>query len=93
VTESIETRVKAAIGRSQGLDPGGLTATTTFEDLGMTSLDALALVNDLEEELGIAIPNEEAMALLTVGQVVDVVRRLSPPEADAAGPAGSAARP
>jgi len=79
MTESIETRVIAAIVRSQDLDPGRVTPEATFEELGMNSLDAIALINDLEEQFDIAIPNEEAMSLSSVGQAVECIRRLAPP--------------
>jgi acyl carrier protein len=79
MTESIETRVIAAIVRSQDLDPGRVTPEATFEELGMNSLDAISLINDLEEQFGIAIPNEEAMSLSSVGQAVECIRRLAAP--------------
>ncbi|MEA2563608.1 MAG: acyl carrier protein [Acidobacteriota bacterium] len=79
MTESIETKVMAAIARSQNLDLGKVTPGTTFEELGMTSLDALAMINDLEEEFGVAIPNEEAMGLASVGEAVESIRKLAAP--------------
>lgn len=78
MTASIADRVMAAIVRSQDIDPGRLKPGTTFEELGMNSLDALALINALEEEFDIAIPNEEAMGLRTVGETVECVQRLAP---------------
>jgi acyl carrier protein len=79
VEDSIEAEVMAAVVKSQDLDPGKVTPDSTFEELGMTSLDALALINDLEEQFNVAIPNEEAMALRTVGEAVASVRRLVGP--------------
>jgi acyl carrier protein len=79
MTESIEAKVVAAIVRSQDLDPGRVTPEATFEELGMNSLDAIALINDLEEQFGVAIPNEEAMALSSVGEAVECIRRLAAP--------------
>jgi len=55
LTESIESRVRAAIASTQNVDPGRVTPETTFEELGMTSLDALALINALEEDFAVAI--------------------------------------
>lgn len=79
MADDIEARVKAAILRSQqDVDPGQVTPEATFEELGMTSLDALALVMALEEEFGVDLPNEEAIGLRTVGEAVDCVRRLIP---------------
>jgi acyl carrier protein len=44
----------------------------------MTSLDALALIADLEEEFRIEIPNEQALTLRDVRQAVACVRSLLP---------------
>ncbi|MEA2600144.1 MAG: acyl carrier protein [Acidobacteriota bacterium] len=77
--ESIETRVIAAIVKSQDVDPAKVTPGTTFEELGMNSLDALALINELEEDFAVEIPNEEAMGLSSVGQAVECIRRLAAP--------------
>ena len=79
MADSIEEQVMAAVVKSQDLDPGKVTPESSFEELGMTSLDALALINDLEEHFNVAIPNEEAMALRTVGEAVASVRRLVQP--------------
>ena len=67
-----------AIAESQHVDAGRLTQDTTFEELGTSSLDALALIADLEEEFGVEIPNEKALALRDVGQAVACVRALLP---------------
>lgn len=79
MAESIEAQVMAAIVKSQDVAPDRVTLESTFEELGMTSLDALALVNELEEHFNVAIPNEEAMGLSTVGEAVASIRRLVGP--------------
>jgi acyl carrier protein len=48
---------------------------TSFQELGMSSLDALALIFDLEEEFGVSIPNEEAMQIASVRQAVEALER------------------
>lgn len=88
MSESIETRVIEAMVRSQNVDLKQITLDTTFDDLGMSSLDALALIFDLEEEFNISVPNEEAMSLRTVKQAIESVRKLvmaSPPSPEEAG--------
>ena len=75
--EAIEERVMRAVAASQHLAVERLTPDTTFEELGMTSLDALALIADLEEEFGVEIPNEDALALRDVRQAVECVRALT----------------
>ena len=51
----------------------------------MTSLDALALIADLEEEFGVEIPNEDAISLRDVRQAVECVRALKVAEASREG--------
>jgi acyl carrier protein len=75
----------AAIARMQYIDASGLSPTATFDQLGMTSLDALALINELEEEFKIEIPNDQAMLLSTVKEAVECVRGLVPPGTEGAG--------
>lgn len=80
MADSITDEVIAAILRTQPeVDPAKVTPDAAFEDLGMTSLDALALVNELEEGFNIAIPNEEALGLRTVGEAIASIRRLAVP--------------
>lgn len=67
-----------AVAASQHVAVERLTPDTTFEELGMTSLDALALIADLEEEFGVEIPNEDALSLRDVRQAVECVRALTP---------------
>ena len=83
--EAIEERVRRAVASVSHADAERITPDTTFKELGMTSLDALALIADLEEEFGVEIPNEEAMALRDVRQAVECVRALTGAEASGAG--------
>lgn len=76
--EAIEERVMKAIAVTAHVPTERVTNDTTFEELGMTSLDALALIAELEEEFGVEIPNEEAFGLRDVRQAVACVRALLP---------------
>lgn len=76
MTEAIAERVVQTIARSQKVSAEQITLDTTFVELGMTSLDALGLIFDLEEEFGVEIPNEEAMGLRDVRQSVESIRKL-----------------
>lgn len=44
--------------------------TKVKEDLNADSLDIVELMMDLEEEFGLTIPDEEAMKMVTVGDIV-----------------------
>lgn len=48
-----------------------ITADTTFESLGVDSLDTVEMVMDLEDELGIELELEDKIA--TVGELVAFV--------------------
>ena len=48
-----------------------ITADTTFESLGVDSLDTVEMVMDLEDELGIELELEKKIA--TVGELVAFV--------------------
>ena len=48
-----------------------ITPETTFESLGIDSLDTVEMVMDLEEELGVELELEEKVA--TVGELVAFV--------------------
>lgn len=48
-----------------------ITADTTFESLGIDSLDTVEMVMDLEDELGIELELEEKIS--TIGELVAFV--------------------
>ena len=48
-----------------------ITADTTFESLGVDSLDTVEMVMDLEDELGIELELEEKIS--TIGELVAFV--------------------
>ena len=75
--EEIEERVMRAIAEMSHTPREQVTPDKTFEELGLTSLDALAIVAELEEEFGIEIPNEDALSLRDVRQAVECVRTLT----------------
>lgn len=56
------------------LDPGKIQESTRFkEDLEADSLDLYTLVQELEDNYGIKISDEDASRILTVAQAVDFV--------------------
>jgi acyl carrier protein len=45
--------------------------------LGITSLDVISIVYDLEEALGVEVPNDAIDSLRTVQDLVDGLQRLA----------------
>lgn len=55
-------------------DASTMTMETTIkEDLKADSLDVVELMMDLEENFGIAISDEEAMKMSTIGDIVKYI--------------------
>ena len=67
-------KIKEIIIDKLGIDDGKITMEAKFiDDLGADSLDTVELIMQFEEEFSIEIPDEEAEALLSVGQAVDYI--------------------
>jgi len=68
-------RVAEMIAENRDIDVAAITRETTFEDLGLDSLDTVELVMAFEEEFGISIEVNES--LKSVGDVVDLIESLA----------------
>jgi acyl carrier protein len=76
MTDDIERQVIEVIARKKKLDPAAITPETTFEQLGIDSLDAADLLFTFEDTFGIVVPDDAAQSMKNVGQVTEGVRRL-----------------
>jgi len=65
-------RVKKIIAAQLGADEAELTPETDLEeDLGADSLDAVELIVAFEEEFGVSVPDDDIIALHTVGDILE----------------------
>ena len=64
-------RIQAYLAAQLDIPAEEITRDTTFESLGIDSLDTVEMVMDLEEELGVDLEMEEKVN--TVGELVDFV--------------------
>ncbi len=69
--EQIFNKVVELIAANNHIAPETIKMDSTFEDLGMDSLDGITLINDLENEYNIILPNEEVVNIKTVSQAVE----------------------
>jgi len=76
MSEKIFQKVAELIAESKKTPVEEITLDTTFQELGMDSLDGLSLVFELEETFDVAIPDEEALKLKDVRQVVESLEKL-----------------
>jgi acyl carrier protein len=73
---NIEQTVIRIIAHENHLEPGSVTLDSTFEELGIDSLDGVNIVFALETELDISIPDAVARNMTSVRQVVDSLTRV-----------------
>lgn len=68
---SIAERVSKIIVEKLGVDESEVTTEASFTgDLGADSLDTVELIMEFEREFNVAIPDEKAENIQTVGQAV-----------------------
>ena len=71
----MEERVKRVIAEQLYVKEHEVTPEARIkEDLGADSLDLVEFQMALEDEFGIAIPDDEAEKLLTVGEVINYIK-------------------
>jgi len=67
----ISTRVKAIIVDKLGVDEKEVTPEASFtNDLGADSLDTVELIMEFEKEFNLAIPDDKAEKISTVGDAI-----------------------
>ncbi|MCP4633645.1 MAG: acyl carrier protein [candidate division Zixibacteria bacterium] len=75
---SIEQKVKDIVVEQLGVDPAQVKEDASFlDDLGADSLDTVELVMALEEEFGMAIPDEDAEKITKVGEAISYIKEHS----------------
>jgi len=70
----ISTRVKSIIVDKLGVDENEVTIEASFtNDLGADSLDTVELIMEFEKEFNIAIPDDQAEKISTVGEAISYI--------------------
>ena len=86
MSEELTQRILKVIADSQKLPPEKVTIDSTFEELGIDSLDGVNILFALENEFNISIPDEGVQSLRTMRQMVEALDKLI-----SGGPAGETA--
>ena len=77
MASKLEERVKEIIVEQLGVNAEQVAPEASFiDDLGADSLDVVELIMSLEDEFGIAISDNDAAQLYTVGRIVDYLEKL-----------------
>ena len=70
----ISAKVKAIIVDKHGVDESEVTPEASFtNDLGADSLDTVELIMEFEKEFNIAIPDDQAEKIGTVGDAINYI--------------------
>jgi acyl carrier protein len=74
IMSDVNSRVVAIIVDKLGVDESEVTAEASFtNDLGADSLDTVELIMEFEKEFNIAIPDDQAEKIATVGDAVKYI--------------------
>jgi acyl carrier protein len=76
MSEELTQRILKVIADSQKLPPEKVTIDSTFEELGIDSLDGVNILFALENEFNISIPDEGVQRLRTMRQMVEALDTL-----------------
>lgn len=74
--EELTERVRGIIASTQHLPQEKVTADSTFQELGIDSLDGINILFAVESEFNINIPDEAAQSIRSVRDVVDGIAKL-----------------
>ena len=75
IMSDISAKVKAIIVDKLGVDESEVTTEASFtNDLGADSLDTVELIMEFEKEFNIAIPDDQAEKIGTVGDAISYIQ-------------------
>ena len=74
---AIEDAVIQAVAKKFEKDESEVTRETALKELGGDDLDRMELIQAMEEQFNISIPQEAADNLQTVGDLIEAVERLT----------------
>ena len=77
--DALTEQVLAALSKVKHMAPETITPGSTLESLKLDSLDTITLLFELEDAVGVTIPDDRLRNLRTVGDVIDSIRRLKDP--------------
>ena len=76
MSDSVQSRVLKVVETARQMPPGSISPETTFEELGIDSLDRLNLLFDLEGEFDIQINDEQAKSVTNIREMIEGIQIL-----------------
>ncbi len=82
--DELAARVIQVIAKTQHLQPESITIDQTFEELKFDSLDGMNILFAIETEFDIFIPDDQAVKIKSVREMVEGIEKLVAAKAAAA---------
>lgn len=76
MNDALTEQVFSALAKVKPGSTHGISREDTLESLKLDSLDTITLLFELEDKLGVSIPDEDARRVRTVGDIIECIRRL-----------------
>jgi acyl carrier protein len=76
MSNDLTERVISVIATTQRIPREKITPESTFEELGLDSLDSVNILFALEEEFKINIPDDDAREIRGVKQMIEGIEKL-----------------
>jgi acyl carrier protein len=71
MSEIVFEKVASMVSRKKGINKELISIDSSFEELGLDSLDSIELIADMEEEFNVIIPNTELQEIKTIRNAVN----------------------
>ena len=75
MSDTIFEKIATILSTKKGINKEMILIESSFEELGLDSLDAVELISDLEDEFNVTIPNVELQSIKTIRQAVDGLQK------------------
>lgn len=76
MSDQLTQRVLNTIAATQRINPEIVKIDSSFQELGIDSMDGINILFALENEFDITIPDEQAKQIRSVREIVDGVKKL-----------------
>jgi acyl carrier protein len=76
MNDELVGHIRRIAAETKHIPPDAVQLDSTFEQLGMDSLDGLNIVFELEKTFGVSVPNDQVLEVRTIGDIVTTVERI-----------------
>ena len=76
MSDPITQRVLSSIAATQRISPEKVTIDSSFQELGIDSMDGINILFALENEFDITIPDEQAKQIHSIREMVEGIQKL-----------------